>query len=131
MGTIELRLFIFSLVFPVAGVANWRREMFYAAWPSSCWRMYARNDCQSIKRIPVFAPRWRKTNDRTGGLLPFCRQGKMSMFKADRLKPVYGQSVPGLGRRVNSGTIGAVTTRGGISTAPLASKFSFITNAPL
>ena len=59
-----------------------------------------------VIRAPNSADRFRNDTERTGGLNPFNGLGSTNSLSLLRDKPVQGQRVPGLGRRMNSGVIG-------------------------
>lgn len=48
-------------------------------------------------------PFFRRLTDWTGGRKLFAEEGNTISFIRERLSPVYGQRVPGFGRRMNSG----------------------------
>ncbi len=64
-----------------------------------------------MSRMPVLAPFWRKQKLRTGGRLPLRGVGKIKSFSADRVSPVKGHRLLGLGSLKNSGVAGAADRR--------------------
>jgi hypothetical protein len=66
-----------------------------------------------MRRTPLALPLLRNAHERTGGLNRFSRQGNTSTLSVDRLRPVHGSDMPGLGNRMNSGRIGLCVTADG------------------
>jgi hypothetical protein len=67
-------------------------------------------------------PLFLNDNDRTGGLKLFNGLGRISSFSLLRERPVQRQSVPGFGRRMNSG----VTLRGLLGWAAVVVVVAFM-----
>lgn len=81
----------------------------HAASVVSQERRCSRSESKMMRRTPRIAPRFLTLTERTGGLNPLAGDERIRLLSPERLSPVKGQRVPGLGRRMNSGLFFAMT----------------------